>query len=63
MISLDTGYGDVTYNTRRCFLGAISVSGKIAYHLYNVTTGKTGNIVKLIRKSKWHSQYDNEGGI
>ena len=49
--------GDVTYNSRRGMLGAICVERKIAYHLYNVTTGKTGNIVKLIRKSRWHAQY------
>ena len=37
---LVTGYGDVTYNPRRNFLGAICVGGKIAYHLYNFGTPK-----------------------
>ena len=54
---LDTDYGVVTYNPRRSFLGAINVQGKIAYHLYNFATSKAGNIVKLIRKSKWHPQH------
>ena len=49
--------GDVTYNPRRGFLGAMSVRGKIAYHLYNFDTSKSNGIVKLIRKSRWHSQY------
>ena len=63
LIILVTGYGDVTYNPRRGFLGTIPVTGKIAYHLYNFTTEKAGNIVKLIRKSKWHSQYNSKEGI
>ena len=58
-----TGYGDVTYNSRRSILGAIPVEGKIAYHLYNFITGKTGNIVKLIRKSRWHSQHCGKWNI
>ena len=57
IIILGSNYGDVTYNSRRGMLGAISVGQKTAYHLYNVTTGKTGNTVKLIRKSRWHTQY------
>lgn len=54
---LVTGTGDVTYNSRRGILGAISVGGKISYHLYSLATSKAGDIVKLIRKSRWHSQY------
>ena len=57
ILILDPGYGAVTYNPRRSFLSAIDVEGKIAYHLYNVATSKAGNIVKLIRKSKWHPQH------
>ena len=60
IIILVTGVGDVTYNPRRNILGAIPVRRKVAYHLYDVAAGKTGNIVKLIRKSKWHSQYRDE---
>ena len=56
---LATGYGDVAYNPRRNILGAIPVGGKIAYHLYNFDNSKVGNSVKLTRKSKWHSQYNN----
>ena len=41
-------------------MGALSVAGKIAYHLYNFSTSKSGNIVKLIRKSRWHSQCGTE---
>ena len=54
---LATGHGDVTYNSRRNILGAMGVGGKTAYHLYNFSTSKSDGIVKLIRKSRWHSQY------
>jgi len=54
---LDAGMGDVTYNPRRNILGAMCVEGKIAYHLYNFGTSKSDSIVKLIRKTRWHSQY------
>mgnify|MGYP000932345528 CR=1 FL=1 len=47
IIFLVISYGDVTYNPRRSILGAISVGEKIGYHLYNFTTSKAGNIVKL----------------
>ena len=59
---LVAGFGDVTYNPRRNFLGAICVGGKIAYHLYKFDTSKPDGIVKLIRKSSWHSQYNSEEG-
>ena len=54
-----TGWGDLTYNKKRNLLGAISVSGKIAYHLFTVDANYINikECVKLIRKSKWHSQY------
>ena len=63
IICLVTGHGDVTYNPRRSILGAISVGRKISYHLYDIATGKTGDVVKLIRKSKWHSLYGTDEGI
>ena len=63
LLTLVTGFGDLTYNTKRNLLGAISVSGKIAYHLFSVDANCSTlqESVKLIRKSKWnswHSQYD-----
>ena len=61
--TLVTGNGDVTYNSRRGFLGAIPVTGEIAYHLYGVTTGKVGNTVNFIRKFRWHSQQSTERSI
>ncbi len=59
-----TGMGDVTYNPRRGILGAIPVAGRIAYHLFTINTGasNTKEIVKLNRKSKWHSQYSTQEG-
>lgn len=60
-----TGVGDVTYNSRRGLLGAISLNGKIAYHLYNIefiSAQKSGYSGKLLRKSKWHSQYGTSLG-
>ena len=62
IISLATGDGDLTYNSRRSLLGAISVTGRIAYHLYKITTSKAGNNVQLIRKSRWHSQQSSDDG-
>ncbi len=58
------GKGDMTYNCRRSILGAIPVGQKIAYHLFNVNakTSNDGDIVKLDRKSKWHSQYSTQKG-
>ena len=57
---LETGL-DVTYNSRRGILGAIPVSKETAYHLFNIDANapKAGDIVKLYRKSKWHSQHSN----
>mgnify|MGYP000913279474 FL=1 len=59
---LGTGYGDVAFNPRRNILGAMCVKGKIAYQLYNFGTSKSDGIVKLIRKTKWHSQYSTKKG-
>ena len=61
IFSLDTGFGDITYNSRRSILGAVPLNKKISYHLFNVDShaSKTKDIVKLIRKSKWHSQHGN----
>jgi len=60
---LATGEGDVIYNSRRSLLGTIPVKGKIEYHLYNFNTGKAGNIIKLIRKSKWRGYHSPLYGI
>ena len=57
-----SGHGDVAYNLRRKFLGAICVGGKIAYHLYKFGTSKSDGVAKLIRKSSWHSQYSSVDG-
>ena len=59
IFSLGTGYGDITYNSRRSILGAVPVDQKISYHLFDVDSNatKTKDIVKLTRKSKWHSQH------
>ncbi len=56
------GRGDVTYNSRRSILGAIPVSRTIAYHLFTIDTNDSnaGDIVKLARKTKWHSQYSTQ---
>ena len=61
IFSLGTGYGDITYNSRRGIFGAVPLYGKISYHLFNVDSNasKSKDIVKLIRKSKWHSQQSN----
>ena len=55
---LDTGFGDITYNSRRSIFGAVPLDKKISYHLFTVDSNasKTKDIVKLTRKSKWHSQ-------
>ncbi len=62
IILLVVGFGDVTYNSRRSVLAAIPVTEKIAYHLFNVDAyaSNTKEIVKLSRKSKWHSQISTQ---
>ncbi len=64
IIPIVVGHGDVTYNSRRSILGAIPVTGRIAYHLFAIDTSASnaGGIVKLNRKSKWHSQYSTKKG-
>ena len=59
--SLEADAGDIPYNSRRGILGAIPIYGRISYHLFNVDSNasKTKDIVKLIRKTKWHSQHGN----
>lgn len=64
-IMLETGFGDVTYNSRRGLLGAISVEKETAYHLYHVgySSQKNNYCVKLLKKSKWQPQFDaGDGG-
>ena len=52
----------MTYNTKQNLLGAICISEEIAYHLFSVDVhcSDTKNSVKLIRKSRWHSQHSKE---
>ena len=56
------GNGDLTYNSKRNCLAAISLRGKIAHHLFSIDTDCSNikDSVRLIRKSKWHSQHGNE---
>lgn len=58
---LVTGFGDVTYNSRRNILGAIGLNGKISYHLFGIQHNgyEDSCTVKLLRKAKWHSQYSS----
>ena len=59
---VDTGFGDLTYNAKQKALGAIGVGDKTSYHLFFIDTNcyDPKNTVKLIRKSKWHSQYSED---
>lgn len=61
-LSLVTGPGDVSYNLRRDLLGAISLERKIAYHLFGIDHAgqKYNSGAKLLKKAKWHSQYDTD---
>ena len=61
---LVTGWGDITYNPRRNMLAAISVANKISYHLFKIDTNaaRPGEIARLYRKAKWHSQYSTLNG-
>ncbi len=61
---LGTGLGDVTYNPRRSILGAIPVTENIAYYLFAIDTNASNSsgLVKLNRKSKWHSQNSTREG-
>ena len=61
IFSLGAGFGDITYNSRRGILGTVPLCEETLYHLFNVDShaSKTKDIVKLIRKSKWHSQQSN----
>lgn len=62
--TLGTRCGDIAYNPRRNFLGAISRNNDIAYHLFTIDSNfsTTGSAVKLCRKAKWHPQYSSEIG-
>ena len=51
----------MTYNTKQNLLVAISVRDKTAYHLLSIDVDYSDtNKVKLIRRSRWHSQYSDE---
>lgn len=60
---LVTGPGFAAFNPNRNVLGAISLGGEIAYHLFNIdfnaSLGKYN--VKLLRKSKWHTENTSTG--
>lgn len=53
-----TGFGDATYNTRRNILGAIPITGKIAYHMFQIDTYASNRdaVARLCRKPKWYEQ-------
>lgn len=54
----------MTFNARRGLLGAISVGGEIAYHLFGIEHRGHNSIssqVKLLRKSKWPAEYSANG--
>ena len=59
----------MTYNSRRDLLGAITVPGKFAYHLFNIqySSAKRNFDVTLLRRSKWgfdeSSSNDNENPL
>lgn len=46
-------------------MGAMSLGGKIAYHLFDIKydSRKSNSSVELLRKSRWPSQYNNDQGI
>ena len=52
------GNGDVAYNPRRNILGALSLEGQIAYHLFSIDTHPlvVDQTVKLLRKTNFPSQ-------
>ena len=58
-VTIVTGFGDITYNSRRSIFGAMPIKGKIEYHLFSVDIypSKIQDMVRLCRKSKWHSQH------
>ena len=61
---IETGNGDVTYNSRRNILAAIPVTGKITYHLFSVdpNASNSKDIIKLNQKSKWRAQIRTQEG-
>ena len=62
---IDTGWSNLNLqHEEESLLGVINLSGKIACHLFSVDTHYVNikESLKLIRKSRWHSQYSNEDG-
>ena len=51
---LGIAVGDVTYNSRRSLLCAISQPGQTAFHIYSV---EKHSCIKLLKKSRWNPQY------
>ncbi len=64
IIPLVVGFGDVSYNSRRCILAAIPVTEKTAYHLLNVDAyaSNTEEIAKLSRKTRWSPYHSTKEG-
>ena len=54
----------MTYNSKRRLLGAIPVYQNVAYHVFELESDASTNThnAKLLRKSKWHSQYSTSEG-
>lgn len=61
---LVVGHGDVTYNSKRGILGAISSELKTAYHLFDINPSASNpeEIVKLARPAKWPLQLGGSRG-
>ena len=58
MFMIATGYGDVSYNSRRNLLAAMPWTQKTFFHLFNIQyNASTSNnyTVKLLKRSKWQS--------
>ena len=55
--------GGVAYNSRRNLLAAVSLQGKIAYHLWKIgySGQKNKSDVTLLKKEKWHPHYGTDG--
>jgi len=58
------GYSDIlAFNSKRNLIGALSVEGSVAYHLFSiidVNYSTSSEIAKVSRKERWHSQYSTQ---
>lgn len=52
----------MTYNLRRNLLAAISLKGKLLYHLFHLgnSSHKKSPLVQLLRKSKWNPNHSTD---